>query len=188
MSKRKKHVNDTNHSSFFQSLFYVIASVIVALVLVRLPAFHAMMTALGSFGYLGAFLGGMTFVSIFTAAPGAAVLMTLRESLNPLLLAVVAGLGGMIGDYLIMSFIKHEAKNEIQSFPKKQGILTVVRCIRHSKYRLLVAIIGAIVVASPLPDEIGLSLMGISRIKGPWFFFITFLLDFFGIYAMITLL
>lgn len=184
-NKQKKHAF---HDSFFQSLFYVTISVVVAIILARLPAFHAVMSALGSFGYIGAFVGGMLFVSVFTAAPGAALLVALNESLPELPLAVVAGLGGMIGDFIIMSVITHEAREGGKILPKKSGILRIIRRLRQSKYRMVLTILGSLIVASPLPDEFGLSLMGLSKVRGGWFLILTFLLDFIGIYIMLLFL
>ncbi len=46
--------------------------------------------------------------------------------------------------------------------------------------------IGAVVIASPLPDEAGISLLGMSKIR-PWqFFVVTFALNALGIFIVVT--
>src|SRR3990167_6955771 len=56
---------------------------------------------IGSFGYLGAFITGVFFVSVFTVAPSTIVLYDLADFLNPTLIALFAGLGAVLGDYFI---------------------------------------------------------------------------------------
>jgi len=51
----------------------------------------------------------------------------------------------------------------------------------------LIPIAGAFIIASPLPDEIGISLMGLSKVKNWHFILITFLLNAIGIFLVVTL-
>ena len=44
-------------------------------------------------GYLGAFITGIFFVSTFTVVPASVVLFRLAESLHPIEVALLAGLG-----------------------------------------------------------------------------------------------
>ena len=54
--------------------------------------------------------------------------------------------------------------------------------ILHLKFfKWLIPFMGALVVASPLPDEIGLAMMGFSKIRTSLFIPISFLLNFLGI-------
>jgi len=53
----------------------------------------------------------------------------------------------------------------------------------HTKWILVLA--GAIFISSPLPDEIGLALMGISRYNRGKILTICFALNFAGAYAVI---
>ena len=46
--------------------------------------------------------------------------------------------------------------------------------------------IGAIIIASPFPDEIGVSLMGISKMKTYQFILISFLLNAIGIFLVVS--
>lgn len=187
-NRKEARKKELSHFSFFQSIFFVTMSFVVAIVLTQSPAFHMFMNALGSFGYIGAFFSGFLFVSVFTAAPGAAMLIALNETLPALPLAFIAGCGGVIGDFVIMSVLKYEAKSGINVLSQNKGILLAIHRLRHSKYRFLLTIFGAMIIASPLPDELGVSLMGLSKVRKGWFFLITFLLDFVGVYALVTVL
>lgn len=48
-------------------------------------------------------------------------------------------------------------------------------------FRWSIAFLGALVIASPLPDELGLMMLGFSKIKTSFFVPISFLLNFLGI-------
>ena len=48
-------------------------------------------------------------------------------------------------------------------------------------FRWLIAFLGALIIASPLPDELGLTMMGFSKIKTSLFIPISFLLNSLGI-------
>lgn len=49
--------------------------------------------SIGSFGYIGAFISGIFFVSTFTVAPAIVVLCNLTNQLNLFGVAILAGLG-----------------------------------------------------------------------------------------------
>src|SRR5574339_602266 len=69
--------------------------------------------SIGSLGYLGAFIAGIFFVSTFTVAPASVVLFYLARELSPLEVAIFAGVGGVLGDYLIFSFLRERVFEEI---------------------------------------------------------------------------
>jgi hypothetical protein len=48
-------------------------------------------------------------------------------------------------------------------------------------FRWLSLFVGGLIMASPLPDEVGISLMGMSKIKVPWFVTLSFVFNFIGI-------
>lgn len=50
----------------------------------------------------------------------------------------------------------------------------------------LLPVIGAAVIASPLPDEAGVSLLGLSKIRKWQFFAITFALNAVGIFLIVS--
>jgi membrane protein YqaA with SNARE-associated domain len=142
---------------------------------------------IGELGYLGAFLVGIFFVSIFTVAPASVILFYLAKNNDPFLTAVFAGMGAVVGDYLIFRFLKDKVFEELHPvFNKIKG--SYFHRLFHTPYfSWLLPVIGATIIASPLPDEIGITLMGLSRVKGWQFIVITFILNTIGILAIIGL-
>lgn len=187
-NKKKKTLTGPSHWSIFQSSFYVLGSIVVSVILYQTGTFHQIIHAMYDFGYIGAFVAGMFFVSIFTAAPAAVVLLTLSESLSFIPLIIFAGFGSVIGDMVILSLLTQKVSITIQFLPKERGVQKLIKSLRLTKYKFFLTLIGAIVVASPLPDELGLALMGATKIKPLHAIALTFFLNTVGITLLLLFL
>ena len=142
---------------------------------------------LGDWGYFGAFIAGIFFVSIFTVAPSMLAVYFLAQTLNPWEVAIFAGVGAAIGDALIFNFLRDGFFDEIRplfAFFKKP---LFARVFDSPYFIWLLPIFGALVIASPFPDEIGISLMGLSKIKRWQFLIVSFLLNTTGLLIIATL-
>lgn len=152
--------------------------------------FHNFLLNLGSLGYLGALVAGVLFVSTFTVATGAVILLVLAQDLSPIAIGIIAGLGAVVGDFLIFRFIKDTLIEEIRPIYENLGgshIIKTLKTIFHTKYfSWAPPVIGALIIASPLPDELGVSMMGFSKIKTYQFLILSFILNFIGIFLVIS--
>ncbi|OGD56167.1 hypothetical protein A2V71_04405 [Candidatus Berkelbacteria bacterium RBG_13_40_8] len=142
---------------------------------------------IGELGYPGAFLVGILFVSTFTVAPSLVILYYLASFLNPYFVAVLAGLGAVIGDYIIFRFLKNRVYEELKPlFSKVKG--SWIGKIFYTPYFIwLLPIVGASIIASPLPDELGISIMGLSKLKTWQFLILAFILNTLGILIVVML-
>lgn len=167
----------THHTHKHINIIVLIIGVIAAIVLPRY-------VPLRSFGYPGAFLAGILFVCSFTVAIGAVALAALAKELNPFVLALVAGVGAVIGNYLIFRFIKDDILDEVEPlFRKLEG--NHLTKLLHTKYfRWSLPVIGALLIISPLPDELGISLLDIAGMSSLRFFILTFFLNSTGIFLI----
>lgn len=138
-------------------------------------------------GYIGSFIAGIFFVSTFTVVPAGVVLFKIAKIYNPILVALSAGLGGVIGDYIIFRFLKDYVFEEIKPVFMKIGGSHIKRLLGTPYFGWLAPVLGAIIIVSPFPDEIGLGLMGISKLKNWQFLTMSFLLNSLGILLIITL-
>jgi hypothetical protein len=177
-----------HHKAFIESALLVGLSFLIAFILYQLGFFHELVHGLHGYGYIGVFITGMFFVSVFTAAPATVVLLLFTETLPILPIAIVAGLGAVVGDSIILSLLSHGIEETLAIFPKETGINRIIVLLRHTKYRFLLTIIGALVVASPLPDELGLALMGVTKVRPGTVAIITFVLNTVGIYLLLMVL
>ncbi|EKD86200.1 MAG: hypothetical protein ACD_37C00417G0004 [uncultured bacterium] len=169
----------------YKNLTILFISVISAIILSRFQPFHDFLLHLGGLGYLGAFLGGILFVWIFTMPTGLLILLTLNETMPSFELAVIAAIGALIGDLTIFKFVKDDLLTEVEDIYNHFGGSHLTH-ILHSKYfHWTLPVVGALIIASPLPDEVGVSLMGISKMKTYKFILVSLILNFAGIYLVL---
>jgi uncharacterized membrane protein YdjX (TVP38/TMEM64 family) len=191
VGKKKKNIlhQDVNKAwkrwRYKNTLFLVI-SLIAFYYLAKTPWLQNAIKEVGNFGYLGAFVTGIFFVSTFTVVPASVVLFNLANNYHPLEIAILAGLGAMLGDYVIFRFMKDKIFEEMA--PLFQHLhKNYFRTLFKSPYfSWLLPVIGAAIIASPVPDEAGVSILGLSKIR-PWqFFIVTFTLNAVGIFLIVT--
>lgn len=161
----------------YKNLTFSAVGLILALLLSKYEPFHNFLLSLGQYEYLSAFLGGMLFVSFFTIPIGAIILLVLAENLPLFPLAVVAGLGGVTADFIIFQFVKNNLSDEIEQLYNEFGGRHLKHLFHTSYFHWMVPLVGAVIIAAPLPDELGVSLMGLSKMKTVRFMEITFLLN-----------
>src|SRR3989338_1798917 len=116
-----------------------------------------------SLSYIGTFISGALYVYGFTAAPATALLLILAKEQNIILASLVGGLGALIGDLIIFSAIRHAFADEIEKLFEEE----IVKYI-HSKTpsfvkKYLVPAAVVFIIASPLPDEVGIALLAATR-------------------------
>lgn len=171
----------------YKNLTLLLISIILAMFLSLYEPFHMFLLNLGALGYLGAFVAGILFVSTFTVATGAIILLVLAERLSPVEIGIIAGLGAVVGDFIIFRFIKNNLAREIRNIYDHIDGDHHLQKVFHSKYfSWTLPVIGAIIIATPFPDEIGISLMGISKMKSYQFLAISFILNAVGIFLIVS--
>lgn len=137
------------------------------------------------FGALGIFIAGMLYTYSFTASIGALMFLAIAHDYSPGILAVVGGLGSLTSDMVILKFIKNDLKKEVN----KLGHLKIVKMLGATpvlKERWFRDVLGAVVIASPLPDEIGVAILASTKIKEDAFIYLALIADMVGIYLLVT--
>ena len=147
--------------------------------------FHDFITSLG---YIGVFITGIFFAYGFTAAPATAILLILAKEQNILYAGLIGGLGALVGDLIIFNFIRYSLDDEIKKLSKEKIILYINHKTPNLFKRYLVPVVAGFIIASPLPDEIGVSILAASRnISIRIFSVISYLLNTAGIFAILYL-
>ena len=170
----------------YKNLTLVFLGIIFAFILSESAEFHRFLLQIGDLGYLGAFLAGILFVSTFTVATGAVILFILAEKLSPLEIGIIAGLGAVVGDFTIFRFVKNDLVSEIEPIYEKLGGNHLTKVLHTKYFSWTFPVFGAIIIASPFPDEIGVSLMGISKMKTYQFLIFSFILNALGIFLIVS--
>jgi hypothetical protein len=171
----------------YKNTTLLILGLILFFYLVQTPTIDNAIRQMGTFGYIGAFITGMFFVSTFTAAPAALVLFNLADNLHPVEVALLAGLGAMLGDFLILRLMQDKVFDELKPIIGKLQHPYLRSLFKTPYFAWLLPVLGAIVIASPLPDEAGVSLLGLSKIKKWQFFAVTYVLNAVGIFVIVAI-
>jgi len=164
-------------------------SIILAYALFRDQTILGLGAFLSSLGYLGSFILGLFYAYGFTSAPATSLLLISSSSQNILLTSILAGLGAMLADLTIFSFIRSSFDDELKKMSKEPLALFCKKKISKKVRKPLLMGIGALFLASPLPDEIGVTfLAATTKISQGQFTIVVFLLNTFGIFTILTLL
>ena len=175
------------HRYHYKNLTYLGISIIIAILLFKNQSFHSFLLHLGNYGYIGAFIGGILFVSTFTVSIATVILFNLAEYLNPLEIALIAGVGSVVGDTMIFQFVRTKGLvDEVKHFFHYFGSDKLKHLIHTKYFGWTLPVIGAIIIASPLPDELGVGLMGIAHMTTWKFMIVSFLLNSLGIFIVVS--
>lgn len=171
----------------FKNTAFLVVSLVILIYFADSHVVRKTIETIGSFGYFGAVVTGLFFVSTFTVVPAMVVLYNLAENFNPFLVAILAGLGAVTGDYIIFRFLKDKVFNELKPlfYKLKGGYL--VKIFRTPYFAWLTPLIGAAIIASPLPDEMGVGILGVSKMKSWQFLLLSFFLNATGIFIVVTI-
>jgi hypothetical protein len=165
-----------------QDLLVVLVSVVIAVWIAELTAFYSLVRELtGSHSYILSFVAGIFFTSIFTVAPAVVILGEIAQANAILPLALIGGLGAMCGDYMLFWFFKDHVRRDADYLLGHDQMIRWQKIFGRKAFRWFLPFVGAVILASPLPDEIGLALLGFSKLKTRYFLLLSFLFNVLGI-------
>jgi hypothetical protein len=153
-----------HHRRKYQNILIFLVSIVGVILFSYSPLFPVFFTFIQHFPIIAAFLAGIFFASTFTVAIGGLIIVNLATSLNPLILILFSSLGAISFDLFIFLFFKHHITRGVSEIYKQIDHHSHLKKIVHTKYfAWTLPVIGAFIIASPLPDELGVSLLGLSN-------------------------
>ena len=168
-------------ANLFKDLAIIIFSILIAIILVKTGTLKSILE-LSGVGVFGSFVAGLFFTSIFTVAPATVALAEIAREGEPILWTVVlGGFGAMLGDLLIFRFVKDNLSQDFLALIKLKNHKRLAALLKLKSFRWFIAFLGALVIASPLPDELGLAMMGLTKVKTVIFIPLSFALNSLGI-------
>ncbi len=164
----------------YPKLFLLILCIFLAYYIFSRPIVSDWMSQLNTLSYFGIFIGGLLIAFGFSAPFGVGILITSQPE-SILLATLLAGAGAMISDMLIFKTIKFSFMNEFEELKKTKTIKKIKKIIHHNKHILiqhyLLYVFAGIMIATPLPDEIGVSMLaGLTTVKPSRLAVISFIL------------
>ncbi|MBI2626697.1 MAG: hypothetical protein HYW77_00425 [Parcubacteria group bacterium] len=171
-----------NHvNNLMRDLALIILSVFIAIILAKTGVLKDLITSTQEMRFIGSFIAGIFFVSVFTAAPATVALGEIAQSSSAITVAIFGGLGALIGDLIIFRFVKDKVSEHFDYLIKVSKSERLFSIFKLKLFRWIIPFVGALIIASPLPDEIGVSMLGLSKMKNSYFVLLSFILNSAGI-------
>lgn len=163
-------------------------SVILVLIFADHAVTKGILTSFTGLGYLGLFFAGVFIVSTFTIVPATLLLSEMSGVYGFWETVIFATMGAVVGDFIIFKFIRDKVSDEIKELFKVIAKEKHLYNLFHSPLLAwLTPVIGAAIIASPLPDEIGLSILGVTQMSNRKFLLMVTVLDFIGIFLLVSI-
>lgn len=152
-----------------KDLFIIFISIVVAVLLAQTGVFEIFLEKTKGFGIFTSFIVGFFFTSIFTIAPAIIAIAEMSKIEPVFSVAFFGGLGAVVGDMVIYLFVRERLSKDFTVMFRKTvarfKYLAFLKSLNFKPLRFINPILGALIIASPLPDEIGLALLGFSKVR-----------------------
>ena len=174
---------NSNTRSLLFDLVIITVSIGIAFFLVKTEVLEKVLTSTKQLELVGSFIAGMFFTSVFTTAPATVILGEIALQQSLWLTAFLGAMGAVIVDVVIFKFVRDKFfEHLLRQIDQKKGRLKRLKALFRLKFfRRFSFLIGGIIIASPLPDELGISILGLSKIKVKQFILFSFISNFIGI-------
>ncbi len=159
----------------------LLVSLGAAAVLVVTPSVEQILTSSMETEALASFVAGLFFTSVVTSPAAIVALAQIGAANSPWLVALIGGLGAVIGDLVLFRFIQTHFNKDMEQFLKTKRLRHVFSPSRFRSFTWLLPFIGGLIIASPLPDELGVTLLGVTKLPLKAFVVISYLSNFAGI-------
>lgn len=175
----------TNGYLLIQDLLIIASSIAFAVYLAKTEILLYALSSTKELEIIGSFIAGIFFTSIFTTAPSIVALGELSQANSILPTALFGALGAVVGDLIIFRFVRDRFAEHVSEIAREYGLMKRFRKILASKImRRSSFLIGGLIIASPFPDELGISILGLSKMKTDVFTVVSFAFNFLGILAI----
>lgn len=176
------HHSNTKSSFIVQDLAIVVLSIFIAVILVQTRVITNILSTTLELKALGSFIAGMFFTSVFTTTPAIVTLGEISQTNSIVSTAFFGALGAVVGDMIIFKFVRDRLSDHFFVLIKHNGWWRRVKALFKLRYfRWGTFLVGGLIIASPFPDELGISLLGLSKMKTRLFVLVSFVFNFIGI-------
>ncbi len=165
-------------------MWVLLAGLIAALYVLNTDVIAYVVAHTQQFGVVGSFVEGFLFTSVLTTALAVVAFIESVPFVPAWELAFFGAIGAVCGDLLLFRFVRSGLVDRILNAAFHQRAMRAWKKIASGPLWWLGPVLGIMVIASPLPDEMGLVMMGLSHIRTSTFIMLTFVANFGGIYAI----
>ena len=166
-----------------KDLVLVIVGGFIAFALAKLGFIDWLVSLVGNV-VVSSFLAGIFFTSAFSIAPAAIALVHINGPTQ--VVALWGALGALCGDLILFYFIRDRFADHLLQSLRPSFTRHILTSFHLGFMKWLAPVLGALIIASPLPDELALTLMGISKTKLTILIPVAFVMNLIGILALLN--
>lgn len=167
-----------------KDLIFILIGVALAIFMVKSGILDIIIGWIGA-GPVSSFIAGIFFTSAFTMAPSSVALASISTYSSFWTVAVWGALGALCGDLVLFFFIKDRFANDLINSLKPSLVKHVMQSLHLGFIKWLSPLLGGIIIASPFPDEFGITLMGMTKVRLIVLIPVSFVMNALSIYALI---
>ncbi|KON28572.1 hypothetical protein AC481_01470 [miscellaneous Crenarchaeota group archaeon SMTZ-80] len=172
----------------YSKFAFFLLSIVIACILFSGKTCPPLHDFLISLGYFSAFLTGMLFAYGFTAVPATAIFLILAKDHNIVLAAFIGGFGSMIGNFFIFRFIRNQFADDFEKLSREKIVVYFDNKIPNLLKKYFMLILAGLIIVSPLPSEIGISLLvSLRTMSLKVFLTISYILNGVGIFIILLI-
>ena len=182
----KEHTSELNkqRTRLRWDFFCIVLSITLAAWLAYSNTISRFLEATQGMHFVESFIGGIFFTSAFTTPPAIALLGKIAQSNSAFWTALSGGLGALLGDMALFIFVKDRFSSDLMALIGKRGKEKLRHIFASRLFHWFSPFVAALVIASPLPDELGIMLLGLAKTRTILFALLSFTANFLGILAI----
>lgn len=165
---------------FGRDILIIAASISLAVILAQTDAIPRFMVSLESIP-LEAIITGFFFTSLLTIAPAGVAFAEMAHTVPAVQLAAWGAAGAVAGDLVLFFFVRDALSDDIMMMLRGPWLRKLKALFKSPFLSWAVPVAGALVIASPLPDEVGLAMLGLSKTDVRFLIPVSYAMNFLGI-------
>jgi hypothetical protein len=182
--KKQIRINDGKYS-LVHDLFMIGIGVVFAIVIVKTGILDFVVDAFMDYYIVASFIAGVFFTSAFTIAPSSVALVHIANHAPIPGVVLFGALGAMCGDLILFFFIRDRFADDLINALKKKTVRRIFHSFHFGFLKWMAPVLGAIIIASPVPDEFAVTLFGMSKMRTVVLMPLTLIMNALGIYVLI---
>lgn len=157
-----------------------LAALAAAFIIATSEAFRVHVLQLVPVFIIAELIAGGLYTSLLTVPISLSLISVLVEERNLWLIVFVGAIGATVVDYVIMN-VFHKASRKIEAKSSKWE-----RLRKNRTAGVALRVLGLLCLATPVPDEVAMSILGITRISLKNFILLVYPAKAFGIFLVAT--
>lgn len=156
---------------------FVLLSLTFAFYILSTGRAHNFMVGLGDLKFLGIFLSGLFFTSVFTTAPAIVLLAQFSEVTPMYILVPIGAFGAVVGDCIIFKLVRNRIAEDLRYIISFSKYRRLPKIFKTKLFHYFLPFLGSLIIASPFPNELGVAILGLSKVSSNQFYLISFIFN-----------